>query len=150
MGDNGKFRVNPLPSGFDVQKMDQLCERSALHTVLFVPLVNGFCLALRKDVLEEVGYFDEQSFPTGYGEEDDLCLRIAEAGYACGISTDSFVFHTKSATFTPERRDLLVAAGRKELERKHGAASLEAASSTLRNNPGLREMRQRLRSALEV
>jgi GT2 family glycosyltransferase len=148
VGDDGKFLVNRLPRGTTVEEVDRLCQQSALDVVPFVPLVNGFCLALRKDVLEELDYFDAGDFPMGYGEEDDFCLRVAAAGYVCGIATDTFVYHAKSATFTASRREPLVAAGRQVLARKHGEESLHAASSTMRNNPGLRLMRHRLRILL--
>ncbi|MBS1714934.1 MAG: glycosyltransferase [Armatimonadetes bacterium] len=58
----------------------------------------GFCLAVRRRVLEEVGPFDE-SFGTGLFEDNDLCHRIRRAGYRIVVSTRSYVHHKGSASF---------------------------------------------------
>lgn len=144
LSSDGSFLINSLPNGVSPDYMDDLCERAASPSVWFVPLVNGFCLAIRRSVLMEIGLFDDQNFPVGYGEEDDLCLRVAEAGYVCGIAADTYVFHSKSASFTSQRRELLVASGKKALHRKYGADRLEMASKIMRNHPGLKRLRQRL------
>src|SRR3546814_16309874 len=46
-----------------------------------VPTGNGFCMYIRRAMLEDVGLFDEQAFPVGYGEENDLCMRAIDAGW---------------------------------------------------------------------
>ncbi|MEM7668439.1 MAG: glycosyltransferase, partial [Pseudomonadota bacterium] len=38
----------------------------------FVEQINGFCIGLSRAVLDTVGLFDEDAFPMGYGEENDL------------------------------------------------------------------------------
>ena len=124
--------------------MNRLCEKVALSAVQFVPFVNGFCLALRRAAIERIGLFDEVNFPIGYGEEDDLCLRAADAGYVCGIVTNAYVFHVKSASFTPERRKFYVAAGAKALDLKHTKNRIAMASAAMRYHPGLRTVRERL------
>lgn len=141
---DGSFFINSLPEGMSPEQMDRLCERAASPAVLFVPLVNGFCLAIRRSVLMEIGLFDDQSFPVGYGEEDDLCLRVADAGYVCGIATETYVFHSKSASFKSRRRKLLVAAGKAVLHKKYGVDRLEMASTVMRNHPALQAVRKRL------
>ena len=49
-----------------------------------VPLLNGFCTLIRRAVFERAGLYDEDAFPIGYGEETDLCLRAAKAGFGSG------------------------------------------------------------------
>lgn len=44
-----------------------------------VDVVGGACLLLRKEVLEQVGFLDEDYFM--YSEEIDLCYRIQRAGW---------------------------------------------------------------------
>ncbi len=144
IGPDGTFQVNVLPRGFTPQDMDAICEQAALPVVQFVPLVNGFCLAIRTAALSEIGFFDEDRFPVGYGEEDDLCLRAADAGFACGIATNTFIFHSKSASFTPERRKGYVAEGLKALREKHSKERLIAASTMMRDHTGLKIVRDRV------
>lgn len=57
----------------------------------------GFCLAVRKSVLNEVGGFDE-TFGLGTFEDNDLCFRIRRAGYRLVIAAKSFVHHHGSRT----------------------------------------------------
>ncbi len=60
-------------------------------------MLSGFCLAVRKGVLDEVGGFDER-FGIGLFEDNDLCYRIRRAGYRLVISARSFVHHVGSGT----------------------------------------------------
>lgn len=57
----------------------------------------GFCLAVRRSVLDEVSGFDE-SFGLGTFEDNDLCYRIRRAGYRLLISARGFVHHHGSRT----------------------------------------------------
>ena len=147
-GPDGKFLVNTIPPGRTVEDMDRLCEELSDGNVLFVPLVNGFCFAVRQTLVQRIGKFDEERFPVGYGEEDDFCLRAGAAGYLCAITTDAYVYHAKSASFTPERRLPLVEAGAKALRQKHSPERLVAATEMLKRNPGLKRVRERLGAKL--
>ncbi|WP_068775898.1 glycosyltransferase family 2 protein [Paenibacillus sp. FJAT-26967] len=52
----------------------------------------GFCMLVKREVLEEVGCFDEQ-YGLGNYEDDDLCLRVLNSGYRIQIVYDSFIHH---------------------------------------------------------
>jgi GT2 family glycosyltransferase/tetratricopeptide (TPR) repeat protein len=58
----------------------------------------GFCLAVRRDVFEEVGGFDTAYGIGGY-EDDDLCRRIIQSGHRLLITHESFVHHEGHQTF---------------------------------------------------
>jgi GT2 family glycosyltransferase len=143
-GPDGKFLVNQIPSPLNVENMDELCEELSSGVVPFVPLINGFCYTIRRSVIDHIGYFDEANFPTGYGEEDDYSLRAAEAGYVCGIATDTYVYHVKSASFTSERRTPLAAAGGAALRKKHSAERVAAAVDMMLHHPELMRIRDRI------
>lgn len=83
----------------------------------------GFCLAVRRDILEQVGGFDE-GFETGGAEDDDLCLRLVKAGGRLLICDESFVHHHGHATFDANGLDWF-AIQQDNMNRfrvKHGAA----------------------------
>ncbi|MGE6630280.1 glycosyltransferase [Bacillus sp. NPDC077027] len=58
----------------------------------------GFCLLVKREVVEDVGLFDER-FVYGSFEDDDLCVRALLKGYQLQIVYDSFVHHHGHATF---------------------------------------------------
>lgn len=58
----------------------------------------GFAMLIRRDVLDKVGLLDE-TFAPGYYEDDDLSLRICEAGYRMYVIHNSFIYHKGSESF---------------------------------------------------
>lgn len=58
----------------------------------------GFCLLLRREVVDQVGGFDVR-FGLGNFEDDDFCLRAAVAGWRLWVADDAFVHHFGSRTF---------------------------------------------------
>lgn len=62
-----------------------------------IPVGVGFCLYIKREVLDRVGMFDPV-FKRGYGEETDLCLRAKAAGYRHVLVTGAFVYHSGSAS----------------------------------------------------
>lgn len=67
-------------------------------TVQDSPRLIGFCLLIRRAVVDEVGQLDER-FGVGCFEDDDYCLRAREAGWRTVIARDAFVHHYGGRTF---------------------------------------------------
>lgn len=101
-------RANPRPEGVSMDDHAALVVQSvASMAPVDVPTGSGFCLYLRRAMLDEVGGFDEKAFPRGYGEENDLCMRALQMGWRHVVTPRAFVFHVRSASFGPERPGLL-------------------------------------------
>jgi GT2 family glycosyltransferase/predicted Zn-dependent protease len=66
---------------------------------LRVERLTGFCLLARRDVLHRVGGLDE-GYGAGFFEDDDLCVRVRQAGFQLLVALDVFVHHFGSRTFT--------------------------------------------------
>jgi GT2 family glycosyltransferase len=90
---------NPLPAGWTVGELDRAFASANRGQVLEVPTAVGFCMYVRRDCLREVGLFDMDLFGKGYGEENDFCLRAADAGWRNLHALDVFVRHTGGASF---------------------------------------------------
>jgi GT2 family glycosyltransferase/tetratricopeptide (TPR) repeat protein len=58
----------------------------------------GFCLLIRREVVDKVGLLDER-FSPGNFEDDDYCLRALQAGFRVVIARDAFVHHFGERTF---------------------------------------------------
>lgn len=146
----GGWAINPLPKGMSVDEMDALVADAArdCDVVARVPLLNGFCIAMRRQVIADLGGFDAQAFPQGFGEEDDFCLRATLAGHGLVLALDCYVHHAKSKSFGSERRKKLTAAGQEALKRLHGTARLEREVATMRDNPYLAQMRRAIAARL--
>ncbi|MFO0899240.1 MAG: glycosyltransferase [Pirellulales bacterium] len=75
-------------------------QRAQLHASLRLecsPLC-GFCLLIRRTVLETIGGLDER-FGLGTCDDDDFCVRAERAGYRLVAACDAYVHHFGSKTF---------------------------------------------------
>ncbi len=114
-----------------------------------VEQLNGFCLALRREVLEAVGPLDAEAFPKGYGEEIDLAFRAQDAGFLCAVAVDCFVYHAKSKSYTSEARERLIREGRAVNDRRHGAQRVRGAVKGTQGNPILAAIRAEARDVFQ-
>ena len=90
---------NDLPEGWTTADLDALCARTNPGQVVDVPTGVGFCMYIRRAALAEVGLFDVENFGKGYGEENDFCVRAAQAGWRNLHALDTFVRHFGGVSF---------------------------------------------------
>ncbi|MGH9101881.1 MAG: glycosyltransferase, partial [Acidimicrobiales bacterium] len=92
----------------------------------------GFCLALRAGVFRSLGGFDE-TFEVGGYEDNDLCLRMRQAGWSLVIAHESYVHHQGHATFDRNGVDWRAqqAANRARFVEKHGPEHATAGEEPL-------------------
>jgi glycosyltransferase involved in cell wall biosynthesis len=140
----GQTAINDLPPGLTAEDMNRSCEQwTAVHVLPRVPLVHGFCLGVTREVIEKIGFFDEDSFPKGYGEENDYCFRAANAGFSLVVATHTYVFHVKSKSHAGPERVALMKAGAEALRRLHGRPRIQRAVISMDENPIFVDLRQR-------
>jgi GT2 family glycosyltransferase len=106
-----------------------------------VPMLNGFCLMLHKPTLGEIGYLDETNFPIGYGEENDLCLRMVIAGHVLAIADYVYVYHSRSASFGTKRK-LLAENAFKTLRRLWPGYNYTSITQSIQDIPALAHLRE--------
>lgn len=72
----------------------------------------GFCMALNRRALREIGFFDEAAFGRGYGEEVDWCRRAMRHGFTNVIVPNLYVHHRHGGSFpSAEKAALIEASG---------------------------------------
>ena len=64
--------------------------------------LSGFCLLIKREVIEKIGLLDEQ-FKFGTYEDNDYCLRVQQGGYKLVVAGDTFIYHLGSQTFKRNR-----------------------------------------------
>lgn len=79
----------------------------ALPYSYICPTAHGFCMLIRRDVIDKYGLFDE-IYGAGYAEETDFTMRIRKHGIKCAVANHAFVFHYESKSFGSERRNRLI------------------------------------------
>ena len=144
--EDGGWEINELPVGYNVDEYSELVHRISDQAFPRVEFLNGFCLLMRREVIEAIGYLDEDAFPQGYGEENDYCIRAREAGFELAVADHCYVYHAKSRSFGTQARDRLAEAGRNALWQKHGKEVTEKGTLALKENPALVQMRSKLSS----
>jgi len=61
----------------------------------------GFCMLIRRQVIEKIGYLDEV-YGKGYFEDTDFSRKAMANGFRCAIAQDSYVWHREHSTFKSE------------------------------------------------
>lgn len=64
----------------------------------------GFCMLIKKAVVERTGLLDERFGPGGF-EDYDFCLRVKQAGYRIMIAEDVFIYHIGGLGYTQNNLD---------------------------------------------
>lgn len=109
---------NSLPPEWTFSQTARAHWHAAGHAYPQLPTGNGFCMYIRRNVLDQVGLFDVEAFPQGYGEENDFCQRASAAGWRHVIAGNVLVLHARSMSFGVERREALGRAGMQVLRER--------------------------------
>jgi len=68
-----------------------------------IPTAIGFCMLIKRTLIDNFGLFDE-AYGRGYHEENDFSMRINKYGYSSIMANRSFVFHYESRSFSAEEK----------------------------------------------
>jgi GT2 family glycosyltransferase/glycosyltransferase involved in cell wall biosynthesis len=92
---------NPLPENISIDDYAEAISRCSLQQRPELVTAVGFCMYIRKEVIDAVGLFDS-IYGRGFGEENDLCEAAKKAGFKIRLADDVFVAHTGKASFGAE------------------------------------------------
>lgn len=142
-GADGDWSQNLIPEGYSVEDVGRMIEKYLPLIYVQVPLLNGFCMMIHRKVINSIGYFDEDNFGRGYGEEDDYNLRAYKAGFKLAIATDTYIYHAQSKSYSNEKRLELSRISGERLRKKHGDELLDECIKLVRYNRILEGIRKR-------
>lgn len=148
--EQGNFAVNDLRAGYTVDDMARAVRQASTKTYPRLPFVNGFCFMIKRAVIDNIGFMDEENFPVGYGEENDYCIRALDAGYELAIADDVYVFHAKSKSFGHNRRKELSSQGTENIKKKHTALKFYAYVEIAKKTSDLDKIRSKINRILKT
>ncbi len=122
---------HPMPSAAQHAELDDLARQLAQPAVE-IEAGCGFCLYIKRQALDVVGYLDEVHLQRGYGEETDWCLRARALGWKHMGALDVFVAHQGGVSFG-EEKVLRVASNNALLRRRYPQAEQRYTSFYLRD-----------------
>ena len=101
-----KAGTNDIPEHLNIDVISRIVKNSD-GNYIDVPTGNGFCLYIKRDLIDDIGSFDYKKFPRGYGEENDFCMRAVEAGWVNIVDTKTYIYHQRSASFKDSKYQLM-------------------------------------------
>jgi len=90
---------NNMVYGMTVETLDHIFKKANSQMDIDIPTAVGFCMYIKRACLNETGCFDERNFGTGYGEENDFCMRAMKKGWRHKLCADTFVYHKGGVSF---------------------------------------------------
>jgi GT2 family glycosyltransferase len=82
-----------------VEAFSEFVEKISLRYYPEVPAGVGFCMYIKRDILEQLGYFDETRFEKGYAEETDFCMRALKKGFLHVLDDATYIYHVGGVSF---------------------------------------------------
>lgn len=113
------LKDNPLPEGYSVDDMAELVEACSIRRYPRISVAVGFCMYIKREVLNRIGFFDAEAFGKGYGEENDFCYRAEKQGYIHVMCDDTFIYHKGTASFDTEEKKKLIQEHEEILKERH-------------------------------
>ena len=90
---------NPVPA--DREKVARVIAQAGRPGYPDIPTAVGFCMAISRRAIDQLGLFDQQTFGKGYGEENDFSMRARGAGLRNVLCDDVYVVHLGNRSFGP-------------------------------------------------
>jgi GT2 family glycosyltransferase/glycosyltransferase involved in cell wall biosynthesis len=144
LAEDGDWAANPLPVGQTVEGMAHLVAKASPGVYPRIPFLNGFCFLIRREVINSIGLLDETTFPKGYGEENDFCMRARRAGFSTAVAGDAYVWHSQSRSFSHDERKRLADDSTKLMFARYGAATMSSEVEACRTDRVLEGIRARV------
>lgn len=98
---------NELPSYIKMEDYAKYVEDKSYNFTPELTTAHGFCMYIKRVAIEKVGYFDEETFEKGYGEENDFSYRCINNGMVNVLCDNTFIYHKGSQSFSEDKASLV-------------------------------------------
>jgi len=96
---------NLLPEGISVEQAGEIVERCSMKKYPRITTAHGFCMFVKREVIDTIGYFDAETFGRGYGEENDFCNRAEQAGFHHVMCDNTYIYHSGTKSFVSREKE---------------------------------------------
>lgn len=97
---------NDLPAKLSLTEFAEIVERTSRREYPELPTAVGFCMYIKRELIDKIGILDQEAFGKGYGEENDFCCRAKQAGYLNVLDDATFIYHKGSLSFKASKAEL--------------------------------------------
>lgn len=110
---------NLVPENVSIDEFADVIERCSYRAYPRITAAVGFCMYIKRAVIEAIGLFDAETFEKGYGEENDFCCRAEHMGYIHVMCDNTFVYHKGTVSFVSEQKRKLIEAHDRILQERY-------------------------------
>ena len=96
---------NVLPETISIERAGEIVERCSMKKYPRITTAHGFCMFVKREVIDCIGYFDAETFGRGYGEENDFCNRAEQAGYHHVMCDNTYIYHSGTKSFVSKEKE---------------------------------------------
>lgn len=96
-----------MTEDLDPEYSNQILEKLNTFEYIDIPTAHGFCMYIKRAVLNDIGLFDDKTFGRGNCEENDFSMRAIQAGYRNVLAGKVYVYHKARQSFKEEKQQLL-------------------------------------------
>ncbi len=98
---------NDLPSYISLEEYAKSVEECSFNEYPELTTAHGFCMYIRRNAIEKVGFFDDVTFEKGYGEENDFSYRCIRSGFVNLLCDNTFIYHKGTQSFSVEKQEFI-------------------------------------------
>ena len=135
---------NTVPYGLSIDDYARIIEQRSMRKYPRITVAVGFCMFIKREVIDRIGLFDAETFQRGYGEENDFCCRAEHMGYYHALCDDTYIYHSGSASFVSDEKRRLMQEHERILQGWY-PRQLQENAEYVRDNP-----HQYLRSNVDI
>lgn len=96
--------VNMVPYGLTIDEYADVIERSSLKKYPHITASDGFCMFIKRELIRQIGAFDQDAFQYGIGAAKDFCWRAEQLGYYHVLCDDVYIYHSGTCAFLDDEK----------------------------------------------
>ena len=99
-----ELHLKKVPENVSLSEIANILFKENKELSIETKLLIGFCIAIRRNVLDELGLLDENLF---LGNDDlELSWRLRINGYQLKVATDTFIYHEGQQSFNSKPKQV--------------------------------------------